>query len=100
VTPNGNGAVIASQLAQDDTVGILVQRIVRFAHIHGKLVPVLRPIGRVPLGLHHRGRVRIHWNLQVNGKKLKPGKYLIVLRGFDRHHILLGTTTPVILVVH
>jgi hypothetical protein len=99
VIQHGNAAVISSQLGQDDTVGILVQRIVRFTHVHGKRVPVLKAVGRVPLGKHH-GHVSIRWNLKVNGHKLKPGKYLIILRGFDRHHVLLGTTKPAILVDH
>ena len=96
ITEHGHGAVISSRLGEDDTVGILVQRIVRFSRIHGKRVPVLKAVGRVPLGRHHRGRVHIRWNLKVNGHKLRRGKYLITLRGFDRHHNLLGTTRPVI----
>jgi hypothetical protein len=97
VNANSDGAVISSQLAQTDTVGILVQRIVRFARVHGKRVPVLKTVGKVPLGRHHRGHLKIHWNLKVNGHKLHRGKYLITLRGFDRHHVLLGATKPVIL---
>jgi hypothetical protein len=92
VAPNGDGAVISSQLAQDDQVGILVQRIAGFARDHGVRAPVLRPVGRVPLGLHHRGRLHIRWNLEVNGHKLGNGQYVITLRGFDRHHNLIGTT--------
>ncbi len=100
LTASGNGATISSQLAQNNRVGILVQRIVRFTHVHGKRVPVLRKVGRVPLGLHHRGHVRIHWNLKVNGHRLPRGKYLITLRGFDQHLNPLGTTKPVVFNVH
>ena len=100
VTQTGNGAVISSQLGQDDTVGIPVQRIVRFTRIHGKRVPVLQTIGNVPLGHHRHGHLRIRWNLKVNGHRLGRGKYLITLRGFDQHHVLLGTTKPVIFTVH
>jgi hypothetical protein len=96
VTQTANGAVISSRLGEDDSVGILVQRIVRFKRVHGKRVPVLKRVGKVPLGKHHRGRVRIHWNLKVNGHRLRRGRYLITLRGFDRHKLLLGTTKPVI----
>ena len=99
VAPTGNGAVISSQLGQDDTVGILVQRIVRFAHDHGSRVPVLAPVGRVPLGLHHRGRLLIRWNLEVNGHKLGKGTYQVTLRGFDRHHDVVGTTRPATITV-
>jgi hypothetical protein len=101
VTQTDNGAVISSQLGQNDSVGILVQRIVRFARIHGKRVPVLRTIGTVPLGRHRHGHLRIHWNLTVNGHRLGRGKYVIItLRGFDQHHVLLGTTKAVIFTVH
>ena len=100
VTQTSNGAVISSQLGQDDTVGILVHRIVRFTRIHGKRVPVLQTIGNVPLGHHRHGHLRIRWNLKVNGHRLGRGKYLITLRGFDQHHVLLGGTKPVIFTVH
>jgi len=99
ITQSGTGAVIASQLHQNDTVGILVQRIVRFTHVHGKRVPVLKLIGRVPLGPRHRGHVRIHWDLKVGGHRLNRGRYLITLRGFDRNHLLLGTTKPAIVTI-
>jgi hypothetical protein len=71
-----------------------------FKRVHGRKVPVLKRVGRVPLGKHHRGQVRIHWNLKVNGHRLGRGRYLITLRGFDSHHNLLGTTKPVIFTVH
>jgi hypothetical protein len=99
VAYSGSGAVISSQLGQDDTVGILVQRIVRFIQVHGKRVPVLQAVGKVPLGKHRHGRVQIRWNLKVNGHRLGRGKYLITLRGFDRQHVPLGTTKPVIFTV-
>jgi hypothetical protein len=94
ITQSGSSAVISSVLARDDSVGILVQRVVRFTRVHGKRIPVLKLVGRVPLGKHRHGRVHIRWNLKVNGHRLSRGTYLIVLRGFDRHRILLGTTKP------
>jgi hypothetical protein len=100
VTQTGDGAVISGQLAQDDRVGILVQRIVRFTPIHGKQVPMLQTIGTVPLGKHRHGHLRINWNLKVNGHRLGRDKYLITLRGFDPNHVLLGTTKPAILALH
>jgi hypothetical protein len=96
VTQTANGAVISSKLSQDDTVGILVQGIVRFARIHGKRVPAVQTIGKVPLGKHRHGNLGIRWNLKVNGRRLGRGTYLITLRGFDPNHVLLGTTRPVI----
>jgi hypothetical protein len=99
VTPRGNDAIISSRLGQDDTVGILVQKVVRFTRTHGKRIPLVKTVGRVPLGRHHRGVVRIRWNLKANGHRLRHGTYLITLRGFDRHHVLLGTTKPALLKV-
>jgi hypothetical protein len=100
VQSQGSGAIISSQLAQSNTVGILVQRIVGSRRIHGRKVLVLKLVGKVPLGAHHKGRLRIKWNLKVNGHRLGRGRYLITLRGFDRKHTLLGTTNSVIFTIH
>jgi hypothetical protein len=99
VAQTGTGAVISSQLGQDDAVGILVQRIVRFTRVHGQRVPVLHRIGKVPLGAQRHGRLRINWDLKVNGHRLGRGTYLITLRGFDQNHILLGTSRPFMLMI-
>ncbi|HEY1712607.1 MAG TPA: hypothetical protein VGG07_06870 [Solirubrobacteraceae bacterium] len=99
VVPTDDGADIDSTLSSGQTVGILVQRIVAIKHIHGAKVPVLRKVGRVPLGHHHSGRVRIHWNLEVNGHRLHKGKYQILLRSLDSHRNVLGTTNPVTLTI-
>jgi hypothetical protein len=93
----GSGAEIDSSLGQDESVGILVQRVVGSRRVHGKRVLVLRPVGKVPLGRHHGGRVKIRWNLEVNGHRLRPGKYLITLRALDNRRNVLGVTHPVIL---
>ncbi len=55
VAPSGNGAVISSQLGQDEIAGILVQRIGRFADDHGPR----------------------RWNLEVDGHKLGKGTYQV-----------------------
>jgi hypothetical protein len=99
IVGQGDGAEIEGDLGQSNNVGILVQRIVGTKHVHGKRVLVLRNVGRVPLGRHHRGKVRIHWNLKVNGHRLSRGKYLITLRALDSHRNVLGVTTPVTLTV-
>jgi hypothetical protein len=99
VVPQGTGAVIESSLGQSNSVGILVQRVVRTKRVHGKRVLVVRAVGRVPLGRHHKGRVKIRWNLKVNGHRLAPGRYLITLRALDRHNDVLGTTKSVIFTV-
>jgi hypothetical protein len=59
----------------------------------------LRTVGRVPLGHHHSGRLKIRWNLKVNGHRLKKGRYQITLRALDSHGNLLGHTNPVILTI-
>jgi hypothetical protein len=95
----GNGAVIKSGLGQSNNVGILVQRVIRIKRVHGKRVLVVRKVGRVPLGRHHKGRVKIRWNLKVNGHRLAPGRYAITLRALDRHRNVLGTTKTVVFTV-
>ena len=50
-----------------------------------------------PLGLHHKGRVKIHWDLKVNGHLLKAGRYAITLRALDKHRNVLGTTKTVVI---
>ncbi|HET6867876.1 MAG TPA: hypothetical protein VFH80_18325 [Solirubrobacteraceae bacterium] len=92
VTPTGNGAVIDGQISQPADVGILVQRL---AHGH----TAAPTVGRVPLGRHHRGHLRIRWNLKVNGHKLGKGKYLITLRVLDRNHRVIGTSRPATLTI-
>jgi hypothetical protein len=99
VVPTGDGANIDSTLNSGQTVGILVQRIVGIKHVHGAKVPVLRPVGRVPLGHHRSGHVKIHWNLKVNGHRLAKGKYQILLRSLGSHRTVLGTTNPVTLTI-
>jgi hypothetical protein len=99
VVPTDDGADIESTLNSGQTVGILVQRIVGSKRVHGAKVPVLRPVGRVPLGHHHSGHVKIHWNLKVNGHRLGKGRYQILLRSLDRHRNVLGTTNPVTLTI-
>lgn len=63
-------------------------------------MPELAKVGPVPLGLHHRGRVHIRWNLELNGQELAKGRYEITRRGFDRHHDLIGTSSRRRLVLH
>ncbi len=99
VVPTTDGADIESTLNSGQTVGILVQRIVGAKRVHGVTVAVLRPVGRVPLGRHHAGHVKIHWDLKVNGHRLSRGRYQILLRSLDSHRTVLGTTNPVTLTI-
>ena len=89
-------AELSSKLGQGNNVGILVQRIVGMRHVHGKRVFATTTVGRVPLGHHPRGSLKIRWDLKVGGHRLKPGKYLVTLRALDRHRNVLGTTNPAI----
>jgi hypothetical protein len=99
VLGSGAGAVIQAGLGQSNAVGILVARIVRTKRVHGKRVLVLAAVGRVPLRHHRTGRLKIRWNLKVNGHRLRPGRYLITLRALDNHRNVLGVTNPVIFTV-
>jgi hypothetical protein len=99
VNQQGGAAVISSTLGQSNNVGILVQRIVGIRHVHGNRVFVTKAVGRVPLGHHPRGSLKIHWDLKVNGHSLKPGKYLVTLRALDSHRNVLGYAKPVVVKV-
>ncbi|MGZ4180715.1 MAG: hypothetical protein ACXVUL_08535 [Solirubrobacteraceae bacterium] len=65
VDQQGDAAVLSSALGQSNNVGILVQRIVGIRHVHGKRVLATRTVGRVPLGHHRRGSLKIRWDLKV-----------------------------------
>ena len=95
VNVSSNQATIVSTLRQQNTVGILVKRVVGHHRVHGRRVATLRRVGRVPLGAHHRGKVRLRWALKVNGKRLEPGHYQVTLRAIGKHRQVLGITKPV-----
>jgi hypothetical protein len=71
-------------------VGILVQRLVGERRV---------PVGRVPFGLERAGKLRIRWNVLVNGHRLPHGRYSITLRMFDRHHYLITLARPVTITI-
>jgi hypothetical protein len=52
--------------------------------------------GASAAGHHHRGSLKIRWNLKVGGHRLKPGKYLITLRALDRHRNVPGYANPAV----
>jgi hypothetical protein len=83
---NGPPILIRATVVRAAPLGILVQRISRHR---------LLPVGRVPFGLKQSGRVRIRWNLRVNGHRLSAGHYLITLRMFDREGNLIAVARPV-----
>jgi hypothetical protein len=69
-------------------VGILVQKIVGRHKLLGRTVPKLKLIGRVPLGLHRVGRSKVVWDHRVNGKRLKPGRYLVTARAVTKSGVV------------
>jgi hypothetical protein len=97
-----NGAArIVARLRQRNRVGILVQRVVGTRRVHGRRVPRLKNVGRVPLGKHRSGRLNLQWNLRVNGRQLRPrARYQITLRALDLKRRVLGTTKPATIVLH
>lgn len=81
----GPGAITSTgtvnfHLAADSAVGILVQRVVGHHKLFGRTVPTLKPVGHVPLGRFKPGRRHVHWDLRVNGHRLKRGTYQVTLR--------------------
>jgi hypothetical protein len=66
-------------------VGIMVQRIVGTTRVLGHKAPKLRFVGRVPLGRFKEGpRHRVRWDRRVNGRELRPGRYLVTVRSVTR----------------
>ena len=53
----------------------------------GRSAPRLRVVGSVPLGLAKKGRNRKRWNVRVNGKRLRPGTYLLTYRSLKGKRI-------------
>src|SRR3954468_11239671 len=91
VSPSGFVTFIA---LSDTGVGILVQRIVGRHKLFGKTVPVLKPVGRVPLGVFRKGRGHAHWNGRVGGKRLKPGRYQVTVRAVNGKHVVTDLGDP------
>jgi hypothetical protein len=51
-------------------------------------VPKTRLVGTVPLGHHRAGRVTVHWNLKVAGRRVKPGRYVLILEARRAHKLV------------
>lgn len=75
-------------------VGILVQRIVGHHKLFGRREPVLHKVGRVPFGTFHRGKHRVHWDLRVNGHRLRPGRYLVTPRALTKKGVVRELGKP------
>ena len=84
LSPSGT---ISATLGAPAPVGILVERV--------RAGRVTR-VGRVPLGRHAAGRLRLHWDLAVRGRSLAPGRYRVTLRAL-RGRRVLARSKPVTL---
>jgi virginiamycin B lyase len=82
---------LSTTLDQAARVGILVEQVLGTKRLR---------IGRVPFGFHRTGRLRISWNLRVNGRKLPQGRYLITLRALDNHDRVIAQALPATLLIH
>jgi hypothetical protein len=91
------GGTVIFSLLPPASVGILVQRVVGHHKLLGRRVPTLKPVGRVPLGAFHRGRGHVKWNLQVNGKRLRPGIYQVTVRALTKSGKVRDMGTPQII---
>jgi hypothetical protein len=76
------GSVTAT-LVSASSIGILVQRILGVTRERGQKQYELETVGRVPLGSFGEGNVFTHWDFDVNGEPLPPGKYLVTLRAVE-----------------
>jgi hypothetical protein len=100
VFSNGHVIVQASQsalaafVARSGEKGILVQRIVGRQRILGRREYRLRTVGRVPLGRFTNGHHRVHWDLRVNGRRLRRGRYLVTLRALSREGVVRDLAKP------
>jgi len=61
--------------------------------------PHARLVGVVNFGFHHKGKVRLHWNRKVQGRRLQRAQYLLVLKAYNRKHKLIGVTDAVRLMI-
>ncbi len=72
--------IVTGNLTAASGVGLFVQRITGRHRVLGKRAFKLRTVGRVPLGTFKKGKLRKRWDFRVNGKRLRPGRYLVTVR--------------------
>lgn len=80
ITSAGN---VNATLQLASSIGIFVQRIVGKTKVLGRKAYELETVGRFPLGAYGAGNVFTHWDFEVGGELLPPGKYLVTLRAVD-----------------
>jgi hypothetical protein len=69
-------------------IGIFVVRVKGKRKLLGRKVPRIKQVGRVPLGKTRKGRNLFRWNGKVDGRKLKPGTYLLTFRALRRERVV------------
>ena len=77
-----------STTTKTQTIGIFVVRVTGKRKLLGRRVPRIKQVGRVPLGRTRKGRNRFRWNGNVNGRRLKPGTYLLTFRALRRERVV------------
>jgi hypothetical protein len=92
-----NTNLVTFQTVTFTGVGLLVQRIVGRQRLFGHVVRKLKTVGRVPLGKFSRGKHSVHWNLRVDGRRLRRGTYLVTPRSLTSRNIVTGLGTPRVL---
>jgi hypothetical protein len=77
-----------STTTKTQTIGIFVVRVIGKRKLLGRTVPKIKQVGRVPLGKTRKGRNLFRWNGKVNGRRLKPGTYLLTFRALRRERVV------------
>jgi hypothetical protein len=77
-----------STTTKTQTIGIFVVRVKGKRKLLGRKVPRIKQVGRVPLGKTRKGRNRFRWNGKVDGRRLKPGTYLLTFRALRRERVV------------
>jgi hypothetical protein len=83
----GGTVILSPSLSLRSAIGIFVVRVVGKRKLLGRSAPRVRVVGKVPLGLAKKGRNRKRWNGKVNGKRLRPGTYLLTYRSLKGKRI-------------
>lgn len=76
--------VIRVTLTTPASLDLVVLRLLPAVQRHSAAAAVItapntRRLGTVRLGRHHKGRVTIHWNRKVGKRRLKRGRYVLLL---------------------
>jgi len=79
-----NGGTVTFDPTTRTGIGILVQKVVGKRKLFGRTVPKLKMVGRVPLGTFAKGKGKVDWDLRVDGKRLKPGRYQVTVRAVTK----------------